>query len=636
MMITKLTGINIKGATFEHEVMPITIFAGPNGSGKTARLHALALALYGRLPDRRTNPAIFELASGPEMGTTVEFSNGARFSRIWRKSGKSIKGTTVGDIDHEWPAIMIDAGEYFGKSPAARTELIFNTLGSNVVVHGHERTTQDLRELISDLLKVQPITFKGDPETPIEFLATAIAAIEELRKATKQDADRMTKTLLGMADLRTRYESEKHDSGAYAAQLEKLRKNRDATMEQRGRLIAALGTAKAHDAMVEGIRRRIEQEKRKLEAPAPAQGHDPEAIRKVLAALPQTGRDLDMTRAELAGVRAQREAMRRELEALVEAIKRTEGMVTGENPEDCCALCGAKREHWRDTDEIVKLLKGEQARKERLEADLIEVGEKLEILTDFVQVEKQREELQGELRIAELQHKTRELWEQARKASEEDLKQFETGLAQLESEDVSDPETLEHQQYNIDCEIDDLDAAIADTEAKIRQQERYRQDLQRLAQAEQEAERLELRLAELKEAEKTVKGWREDAIGQAFTPLLKMIEVFTNGIFHNRIELRDLELGRIREGVWCPVGTFSGSEQAIVYAAVSAALTIGEQGRILIVDELTRIDRERRLKFLANVEHAIEEGMIDQFFGADISPILPNHECIISLEEAGK
>lgn len=76
-MVTKVVGKNFKGRDFEVELAPKTVICGPNGTGKTAIIQALELAINGSIVGaaHKTNQAIYEaFASGEKM--TVEATIG--------------------------------------------------------------------------------------------------------------------------------------------------------------------------------------------------------------------------------------------------------------------------------------------------------------------------------------------------------------------------------------------------------------------------------------------------------------------------------------------------------------------------------------------------------------------------------
>lgn len=109
-------------------------------------------------------------------------------------------------------------------------------------------------------------------------------------------------------------------------------------------------------------------------------------------------------------------------------------------------------------------------------------------------------------------------------------------------------------------------------------------------------------------------------------------------------ELRHMagDLGMMRGKHWVPLTTFSGSEQALTYAAVSIALaSLGDGFKLCLLDEMGRLDSERCRQLGWRVKVLLEKGVIDQFVGALAVSKLPEHGCAVpgfewaSLREIG-
>jgi hypothetical protein len=71
-------------------------------------------------------------------------------------------------------------------------------------------------------------------------------------------------------------------------------------------------------------------------------------------------------------------------------------------------------------------------------------------------------------------------------------------------------------------------------------------------------------------------------------------------------------------GRWITAATFSGAETAATHAAISAALGAQAPVKIAVVDELQRMDAALKRLFVINVGKAINDGVLDQFVGADV------------------
>ena len=68
---------------------------------------------------------------------------------------------------------------------------------------------------------------------------------------------------------------------------------------------------------------------------------------------------------------------------------------------------------------------------------------------------------------------------------------------------------------------------------------------------------------------------------------------------------------------WIPHRTFSGTEQAIAFAALQAALGATAPIKLVVMDELGRLDFDNKCKLMRNVLNALNDGTIDQFVGVD-------------------
>ena len=114
-MITKIFGYNIKGQDFEQEVAQYTIFAGPNGVGKTVRTQAMQLAILGFVPGtNRTHQDTFNaFATGSKMAVAVEIG-GKVFKRVFEKKKDSVSQTVfIDDVKvniKDFPVDMARAG----------------------------------------------------------------------------------------------------------------------------------------------------------------------------------------------------------------------------------------------------------------------------------------------------------------------------------------------------------------------------------------------------------------------------------------------------------------------------------------------------------------------------------------------
>lgn len=97
-MITQVTGENIKGLSFVQDLDQTTLLLGNNGTGKSARIQALVLALTGYIPGGgKTNAEILaSYGSGDRLVVGVRI-DGRLFERGFVRKGKTVsQGFKVG------------------------------------------------------------------------------------------------------------------------------------------------------------------------------------------------------------------------------------------------------------------------------------------------------------------------------------------------------------------------------------------------------------------------------------------------------------------------------------------------------------------------------------------------------------
>jgi DNA repair exonuclease SbcCD ATPase subunit len=113
-----------------------------------------------------------------------------------------------------------------------------------------------------------------------------------------------------------------------------------------------------------------------------------------------------------------------------------------------------------------------------------------------------------------------------------------------------------------------------------------------------------------------------------FESVLAIARRFTDGIIDGRLEFMG-SLGIRRGEFWVESETFSGTEQAIVFAAFQAALGAKAPVKLAILDELGRVDAENKTKLFDNIGQAIHDGVIDQFIGVDTTDDSPQGFALI-------
>ena len=87
---------NVEARTYDFN--DIAYLFGKNGAGKSTVMQAIQLAILGYIPGTdKTNTAIFRHANCDMMSVSVEFDNGQKVTRLFKKSGNSVKVTVLPD-----------------------------------------------------------------------------------------------------------------------------------------------------------------------------------------------------------------------------------------------------------------------------------------------------------------------------------------------------------------------------------------------------------------------------------------------------------------------------------------------------------------------------------------------------------
>lgn len=138
------------------------------------------------------------------------------------------------------------------------------------------------------------------------------------------------------------------------------------------------------------------------------------------------------------------------------------------------------------------------------------------------------------------------------------------------------------------------------------------QDAKRKTEAEAEADNAEKEEKAYKEARKVLQEQAQAVAAKALGPVLELASYFTDGLIPTPIAARGLEIGRWDGPSWVALDVFSGSEQAITLAAIQAGLAASTASRILILDEIGRMDEPTRARLLSRIADGLEAGKLDQ------------------------
>ena len=195
-MIKQIDIQGVKGVSVKYDLAPFTAITGPNFSGKTAIADAIRLALIGYVPSLgKRNQATMQLADGDTMSVTATFTDGKTNHRKWTQGPRGVKLSE--DVDHEWPAEILDIGVWLAANQAERIRMVAGASGAS----------EELAKLVSDFNGRRGID-------TVEKLEAEIAGLKEALKVTKAQAKTYEQTLRGGSDIDTDSAPVNHDPDA--------------------------------------------------------------------------------------------------------------------------------------------------------------------------------------------------------------------------------------------------------------------------------------------------------------------------------------------------------------------------------------------------------------------------------------
>jgi hypothetical protein len=168
-----------------------------------------------------------------------------------------------------------------------------------------------------------------------------------------------------------------------------------------------------------------------------------------------------------------------------------------------------------------------------------------------------------------------------------------------------------------ELEVAELTQGVSDLNKQQYRYGEYIAERRRLDEAGAEADKADRREKAFRGIKLKLVEAKARLLEQTFGPILATLQHFTDGLLRQPLEFRDGELGYRLGDRWIPWRTFSGTEQAVAFAAFQAALAARAPVRLAILDELGRLDAANKERLLQNVLRALAAGVIDQFIGVD-------------------
>ena len=610
MKLTTITARNFKGQTFTEDVATAMIFVGANFAGKTARTDAIRLLLLGYLPELgKTARATFDLASGTDMEVSGVFDNGQTIRRRFYLKGDTVK------VDEEIPAdiadcgqlaVMLNAEAYFALSDRARVEYVF----ANCAIDGDAFTPPNIASRVDAAVGTKmkwPISIvESDPQ---KFIDDSLTQFAVDGKSAKDHATRMGQTIVGLTDLRAQDEQA---TPATVLEDARARITREMTTitENRGRLLGsytAIRAARTRRAEIERELRFADKDAQLLV--------DARAKLKMVQdelALPSTVLDAAVVQSALDVANANLTGAKIRLSEVQTAKHKAERDMANIDHQQTCPYCGASGDGWKN----IKL--GELAQQVDAQSlQLVSIG------TARAEAENEVARLRAQLaEIADARGRRQSLVNTEREllnniASMEPRAARVTALREEQAKLVADDPLLEQQVEALQGDHNIKANELRQVENQLREGAGRKHELKRLADAEAARDKAVLEQDVAKVAEKELRVIQAEMVEQAFAPLLATANRFFAQVMRSPLAYNKGEIGTWRDGIWVSHFTMSGTEKALVFAAIQTALAIKSPCRVMILDELGRLDNTNVVKVMASVLDAVTDGRLDNFVGID-------------------
>ncbi len=625
MRINRLSSTNFQGASFDHEMAPVTLFVGSNTAGKSTRINALHFALHGCVPAWRTaqgkvvkeTAELFRLASGglTHASVSIGTSDGVSYARNLVKNG-----TRVMREEPDWslPLECSDATELLALSDAQRVAYLFQrtklpkeftieslarTITANVKNIAVKNNTPYTEEVAHDLLESIPLG--ADIKSPVQsWLMTVVELVTSQKKLAAQNVARMEKTGQGLTQVAAAAPPdpgvEQKIVDAESKLYVLLQRAAETSAKARSAAEALAEAERKVAAAPAGSVQSLEQARLELEKLCANQPPDPgdksklqQAVNVAQAAFDKAERAEQVVSAEI-----------RRLEMEVTGFKGGIGTVK------TCPTCGqtlaVKNKAKLAKAAKVKLLAATAAHEALVEV-FNETAEKLNDAAGAMEIWDRRCIAQSEWSAA--CNRASYLYEQERirSATAESTAALVADLPRLRhiaeksSEDNSNmKELLEDTRGMVSCLEDQHKALVA-----------WRAEAAARAKAATEAGRARAELSVLKEACAMLLGLQAKLVDAAIKPLLVTANSLFGGIL-DPLEYRDGELGLATKRGLSTWQTMSGYERRLAFAAIQVALASQAPMKLVIIDEATVLDGDRKLAVIERIRDLVHKGKLDQ------------------------
>lgn len=628
MYLSKISGRQLKGGDFDIPLTRANVLFGENFAGKTRIADAVRLLLVGYLPELGKLPrATFGLASGTSMEVSGIISDGLvdySLSRRWWLDGDTVKSAV------EMPdklkscsllTVMLNAEEYFALSDRARVDYVFANIGMGEVTPDKLRARllaalhdADKKFVVPIMTKIEDALAEEAKECPVitaqVWCDEALKAVTEFWKRSKDWKKTMDSTVQGLTGLRA---ADDKFRPVAEAMDERARVERTITnlAEAKGGKMQAFTAQRGAKVRREAIARELtfsEKDAHELIGLEAKLG----LLVAEIDALPVAVGSIGDYNVKVSGLTAAHQAAELALQQVNARLRACAEELDEMKGRSSCPYCGTCGDNWKETRMDELTIKMVEIEKERAAAMLAAEG----TFERRMAAEEERDSAKVIIEKAEAlryqcgQIRTQVATIKPRLARADALREE---LARLPEDDpllMKSVDDLQAEENLRRAELRSLDEEIAQANGRA-------QEITRLAQAEADRDNAEKAQSTAERAGKLIREMQSDLVEQAFAPLLETANAIFGAVLKTPLAYHDGEIGTRRDGVWVGHRTFSGTEKALTYAAIQAALAAKSPIRVMLLDELGRLTANNAELTAAAALNAVAAGHIDQFLGID-------------------
>lgn len=603
---------NIKGRTIDFELYPATLVIGPNFSGKSALLTALRLGMAGYLPPPigKAGQSIYSaLAPTPGEPGTLEIrlhvthrTEGIRFQEgqfisTWTKTASgSVRGDVGTPAGLRLPGVLVDPRVFFGMTSTQRTRAIFEACGTEGI--GLPSIEAAINEACPGYPPGKAVVVSAiQAAYPTVGIDGAIPKGIEVAKAIISVAKDAMRTQSAVVTTLNTADEIPQDVGPEIIEKERL------LSDAQHRMAKARAEQQAYDRSVAAFKALPSPEVIQKAINDALEFLPGEAPPVVVPLWPGTDEQISLEEWEQRVT-----VLMRTNQSISENNTRLRRAIADRSAKKPCSQCGSSE--WPNL--------------AHLEEELAKVPQPVDLTWH-----------QGALLLwkeAE-QNRSNNNENRARRLSEiEVLKQ------RLESVNAArwggmppqpDPEAVTKAAMAV---------ASLETALGLLREQQGKLIAYQNRQAERDAAQRAFARALEEEGAATrivnaLTQFQQRHIEGAFNEVLAASQEFTAGILNSPLEYANGELGRrVSEfdrklgskspiGSWISHEAFSGTEEALAYAAFSVAISKRAKFRIVFLDELGRMEGEIRDRVLIRMVDLVKSGTIDQFIGVHASGV---------------